>query len=346
MDTTSTGRPDAFKGNSELCFSFGIIADIQYADLADGYDFWGSRRRYYRHSLHLLQSAVDEWNKEGTQLEFVLQLGDIIDGFNAQHNISESALRRVMNEFKKLSVPVHHTWGNHELYNFTRDYLMQSELNSKCLEDQHFLGSGAWGQVSPGDTAAEHYYAYHFSPVPKFRFILLDSYDLSILGRDKSTQKYRDSLKLLKEKNPNENLNSPTGLPEPQFVAFNGGFSQAQLDWLNEVLTFCDTNQEKVVVVGHIPVHPGSTESTCLAWNYKDALSVIHSHQCVVCFLAGHLHDGHYHLDSHGVHHLTLEGVVETPPQSHAFGTIYVYNDKLVLKGRGRIPDKVMYYTK
>ncbi|TFJ99705.1 Tripartite motif-containing protein 7 [Platysternon megacephalum] len=346
MDETPTWRPGSLTGNSELCFSFGVIADIQYADIEDGYNFWGSRRRYYRHSLHLLQSAVDGWNKEDSQLEFVLQLGDIIDGFNAQHKTSESALRRVMNKFKKLRTPIHHTWGNHELYNFTRDYLTESELNSKSLEDQIFLGSAASGQDSPGATAEEHYYAYHFSPVPKFRFILLDAYDLSILGRDKSTQKYQDSLKLLKEKNPNENLNSPTGLAEPQFVEFNGGFSRAQLDWFNEVLTFSDTNQEKVVVVGHIPVHPGSSESVCLAWNYKDALSVIHSHQCVVCFLAGHLHDGGYYLDSHGVHHLTLEGIVETPPESHAFGTIYVYDDKLVLKGRGRIPDKVMYYTK
>lgn len=97
-------------------------------------------------------------------------------------------------------------------------------------------------------------------------------------------------------------------------------------------------------IAGHLPIHPGSTNNVCLAWNYKDALSIIHSHQCVVCFLAGHLHDGGYCLDSHGVHHLTVEGIIETPPQSHAFGTIYVYEDRMILKGKGRIPDKVMYY--
>lgn len=69
---------------------------------------------------------------------------------------------------------------------------------------------------------------------------------------------------------------------------------------------------------------------------------MIYSHRCVVCVLAGHLHDGAYYLDCHGVHHLTLEGVIETPPESNAFGTIYVYEDKMVLKGRGRIPDRVM----
>lgn len=40
------------------------------------------------------------------------------------------------------------------------------------------------------------------------------------------------------------------GLKEPQFVEFNGGFGQAQLDWFSEVLKFSDENQEKVVVMG------------------------------------------------------------------------------------------------
>lgn len=97
-------------------------------------------------------------------------------------------------------------------------------------------------------------------------------------------------------------------------------------------------------VAGHIPINPYCTSSICLAWNYKAALAVIYSHHSVVCFLAGHLHYGGYCLDSHGVHHLTLEGIIETPPESNAFGTIYVYNDRLVLKGNGRVPDREMYY--
>lgn len=41
-----------------------------------------------------------------------------------------------------------------------------------------------------------------------------------------------------------------TGLVERQFVQFNGGFSQEQLDWLDEVLTYADKNQERVVIMG------------------------------------------------------------------------------------------------
>ncbi|NXI46380.1 ADPRM diphosphatase, partial [Galbula dea] len=311
--------------------SFGVIADIQYADAEDGYDFSGYRRRYYRQSLDLLRDAVEAWAVERPPLSFVLQLGDSIDGLNAQSGKAEEALEQVLAVLGRLPVPVHHVWGNHELYNFSRARLAHTGLCSRP--------AGAMAGPPARDCQA-----YHFSPAAHFRFVVLDTYDLSILGREPDCPSYRESLRLLREKNPNVNLNDPAGLKEPHFVEFNGGFSQAQLDWFNEVLKFSDENQEKVVVMGHLPIHPDASDRVSLAWNYKDALSVIHSHPSVVCFLAGHLHDGGYCLDSHGVHHLILEGVIETPPESNAFGTIYVYEDKLILKGRGRVSDRVMHF--
>ncbi|KAM4823473.1 manganese-dependent ADP-ribose/CDP-alcohol diphosphatase isoform X4 [Urocitellus parryii] len=233
-------NPGTLTDNSERLFSFGVITDIQYADLEDGYNFQGSRRRYYRHSLVHLQGAIEDWNKESSMPCCVLQLGDIIDGFNAQYKTSEESLEVVMNTFKMLKVPVHHTWGNHEFYNFSRDYLTRSKLNTRFLEDRIV--------DHPETIPSENYYAYHFVPFPKFRFILLDAYDLSVLGVDQSSPKYQQCMKILREHNPNTELNSPQGLSEPQFVQFNGGFSQEQLNWLNEVLAFSDTNQEKVVI--------------------------------------------------------------------------------------------------
>ncbi|XP_035572589.1 manganese-dependent ADP-ribose/CDP-alcohol diphosphatase isoform X2 [Canis lupus dingo] len=254
-------KPGTLSENSELLFSFGVIADIQYADLEDGYNFQGNRRRYYRHSLLHLRGAIEHWNTEGRLPCCVLQLGDIIDGYNAQYKASEKSLELVMNTFQMLKVPVHHTWGNHEFYNFSRNYLMNSKLNTKFLEDQIVH--------HPETVPSEDYYAYHFVPFPHFRFILLDAYDLSVLGVDQSSPKYQQCLKILREHNPNSELNSPQGLSEPQFVQFNGGFSQEQLNWLNEVLTFSDTNQEKVVIVNadkssrHVPGACASRGQEC-----------------------------------------------------------------------------------
>lgn len=100
------------------------------------------------------------------------------------------------------------------------------------------------------------------------------------------------------------------------------------------------------MIVSHLPIYPEASDSVCLAWNYRDALTVIWSHQCVVCFFAGHTHDGGYAQDPFGVHHINLEGIIETAPNSQAFGTVYVYPDKMMLKGRGRVPDRVMNYKK
>ncbi|XP_049492883.1 manganese-dependent ADP-ribose/CDP-alcohol diphosphatase isoform X1 [Panthera uncia] len=267
--------PGPLSETSEFLFSFGVIADIQYADLEDGYNFQGNRRRYYRHSLLHLQGAIEHWNTEGSPPRCVLQLGDIIDGYNAQYKASEKSLELVMNTFQMLKVPVHHTWGNHEFYNFSRNYLTNSKLNTKFLEDQIVH--------HPETVPSENYYAYHFVPFPQFRFILLDAYDLSVLGVDQSSAKYQQCLKILKGHNPNSELNSPQGLSEPQFVQFNGGFSQEQLNWLNEVLTFSDTNQEKVVIVSKYfssSIAPASWRTGELGRKCTGSISVVMSSCC------------------------------------------------------------------
>ncbi|XP_067860427.1 manganese-dependent ADP-ribose/CDP-alcohol diphosphatase-like isoform X1 [Heptranchias perlo] len=335
---------------NNLYFTFGVIADIQYANIENGFNYAGTRERYYRNSLRLLRGAIKEWNEETTAPKFILQLGDIIDGCNSQLKSSDDALQAVIHEFANCMSPVHHIWGNHEFYNFDRELLLKSALNSKHLGNDRTSDNTDSCSIKTnlGPADPEAFYGYHFSPCPKFRFILTDAYDLSILGRKKTSKKHHDSMQILKSNNENENLNSPIGLAglNLRFVGFNGGFSQEQLEWLNKVLTFSDNNQEKVTVIGHLPVHPDSTDPMCVAWNYDEMLSVLHAHTSVVCFIAGHDHDGGYYLDDHGIHHLTFEGVIETSPESDAFGTVHVYEDKMILKGRGRIPERVLYYRK
>ena len=62
---------------SEPSFKFGVVADIQYAPIPDGYSFAGILR-YYRHSLEVARHAAQHFEADGADL--VLNLGDIIDG--------------------------------------------------------------------------------------------------------------------------------------------------------------------------------------------------------------------------------------------------------------------------
>ncbi|XP_037318878.2 manganese-dependent ADP-ribose/CDP-alcohol diphosphatase isoform X2 [Pungitius pungitius] len=274
-------------------FTFGVIADIQYADIDDGYDFTRTRRRYYRSSLQLLTNARRSWSESAVKPEFILQLGDIIDGVNKSCGDSDRALDTVLTEFNSGLLEVHHVWGNHEFYNFSRAALLRSRLNSTLHTERCLSEIQADSQL----------YAYHFSPFPGFRFVVLDAYDVSLLGRETSSDQYSDAMAVIKPHNNNEDLNCPPG---------------------------------------HLPIHPCSTADICLAWNFDELLAIIRRHGSVVCFMAGHDHDGGYYKDEDtGVHYVTLPGVIETPPDSNAFGTVSVYKDQMVLKGYGRVTDRV-----
>ena len=58
-------------------FTFGIVADIQYANVPDGTSY-GGIPRFYRHSLQVAQHAAQQYQDERVSL--VINLGDIVDG--------------------------------------------------------------------------------------------------------------------------------------------------------------------------------------------------------------------------------------------------------------------------
>jgi manganese-dependent ADP-ribose/CDP-alcohol diphosphatase len=88
----------------ERLFSFGVIADVQYADCepAEG--------RYYREALGKLSDAVDALNSR--DLAFTVNLGDIIDRDFA-------SFAAVLPVWGSLRAPGYHVLGNHDFA--TRD---------------------------------------------------------------------------------------------------------------------------------------------------------------------------------------------------------------------------------
>ncbi|CAI7924363.1 unnamed protein product [Closterium sp. NIES-54] len=66
-------------------------------------------------------------------------------------------------------------------------------------------------------------------------------------------------------------------------------------------------------------------------------LATIHRHECVAAVIAGHAHFGAYALDARGIHHRILEGAVECPPGTVAFGHVDVYPDRLCIIGTDRM---------
>ena len=220
--------------------TFGIIADVQYADVDDGTDFSQTRQRFYRNSLNLLKNAVNEWKSNADSVSFILQLGDLIDGKNKQGGLmtSKRALSTALHPFNSLHVPIYHIIGNHELYNFTRAFYMTSALNSSL-------------SLSIEPSSDKLYYT--FLPHPKLRIVAVDSYDLSLLGYedDQENPNYKTACSLFQQKNTNTDVNDSTGLEclERRWAAYNGGVSDSQIAWLQQVLHKAQEKEENVIVM-------------------------------------------------------------------------------------------------
>lgn len=209
--------------------SFGVIADIQYADHDDAEPFFPPMRmRYYRHGILHLKRAISEFRHEGAQ--FMLQLGDLIDGKSRRE--STEALQKVLEVFRETQFTAYHTLGNHDLYNFSHQ-----ESIAKLIDNSN-----------PNSTNNVAYYSF---VVNGFRFISLDCYDVSMLGRSSSDPTYIQGEEHLAI-NTNSDLNSPTGLEgdNKRFLKYNGALGSDQLEWLKAELEHASSLHENVIVFG------------------------------------------------------------------------------------------------
>ena len=64
-------------------FTFGLISDIQYADIEPASNFSQTEHRQYRESITYAERVIKVWKELDHPLKFVGQLGDLIDGQNA-----------------------------------------------------------------------------------------------------------------------------------------------------------------------------------------------------------------------------------------------------------------------
>eukprot|EP00565_Helicotheca_tamesis_P004562 CAMPEP_0185727700 /NCGR_PEP_ID=MMETSP1171-20130828/3329_1 /TAXON_ID=374046 /ORGANISM="Helicotheca tamensis, Strain CCMP826" /LENGTH=302 /DNA_ID=CAMNT_0028396325 /DNA_START=222 /DNA_END=1127 /DNA_ORIENTATION=+ len=280
------------------CFSFGVIADVQWADTDDGTNYAKTVKRCYRGALTTLSNAVQWWNDlpSSSSPTFIAQLGDLIDGINAKLNASDDALHKALQQIQKCNCPAYHLVGNHELYNFNRKQLSQA----------------SWLQHGN----AEY---YSFSPHPNWKMIVLDPYQLSLMGLEQDDPRRIEAVNMVCTQNPNVTPDGSGGDwfkgmedagYQRRFVPYNGGFGSTQLSWFKKELLDAASSNQRVIVLSHVIIHPKACGGGTMAWDYEDALDLIQSRDvtngCVVAVMCGHDHKGNYHCDESGIHHLTL----------------------------------------
>lgn len=307
-------------GSQRRLFSFGIVSDIQYADVDDAVSFHGVPR-FYRNTLVALRQAVSTWRLHN--VNFAVHFGDIID-VKQPRTKSEEGVAAVKAVFDVLGQPVKHIIGNHCLYNLSRAVLVDR-----------------LGIASPHPTNSY----YSFTPHPKWRMIFLDTYDLSMLGWPEEHEKYQLAKSILDKYNPNENKHSPAGMEGlmKRFVVFGGGCGAVQLQWLQDELKESRDKGQLVFICCHVPLYPGTAPEPCLTWNYDEVLAALQSSGNVVATMSGHAHGNGYALDDAGIHHIVLPAVLETPPGRDASGIVDGYADRLELRGWDCCPSMTLW---
>jgi hypothetical protein len=141
-------------GTSEKLFSFGLIADVQYADVEK------AGRRDYRNSLNKLEKCVSEFNK--LNLSFTVTLGDLIDRDYASFD-------KTLPILGKSKAPVHNVIGNHD---FEVEEKFKGEIRGR-LKNKN---------------------GYFDFKVDDFIFIVLDGTDFSTFAYVKESDQYNFAL--------------------------------------------------------------------------------------------------------------------------------------------------------
>lgn len=268
-------------------FKIGLIADCQYADKPDK----GNKK--YRTSLHKMEEAVDDINHE--KVEMVFHLGDFID-------TDFDSFQKVINITKNLNAPLYHVLGNH-------DFKVKEELKENVPV---ILG------------LKNRYYSVQKKG---FRFLILDSTDLSIYAHAKDHPRTLESIKVHREQYPHAT----------QHI---GGISKEQFTWIKQELKFAEEQNEKVILMSHHPIYPSNSYNV---WNDHELLQELAKNKHVVAYFNGHYHEGDYGVFE-GIHFLTLKGMLNTDINSYAVAELK--SDSIIIHGIGREEDRVMSFRK
>lgn len=254
-------------------------------------DYDPSGTRFYRNSVDKLMDASQTFNQQG--VGFTVQLGDLIDQ-------DFSSFSTILPVYNMINSPKYHVLGNHDF-------------------------------AAPTDTVIDllgmpsEYYDFKYK---NWRFVVLDTNDLSFYANFKGSEKYEQAEAMYNSLKESGAVNAQT---------WNGGVSNDQLTWLRSVLDKAAKTNEKVVVFSHMPVYPENEHNV---WNSEAVIKELEATDNVVAYFNGHNHAGN-HGAKNGIHYVNLKGMVETA-DTNSYSIVEVYKDRLEIDGYGREEDRIL----
>jgi manganese-dependent ADP-ribose/CDP-alcohol diphosphatase len=249
--------------------------------------------RYYRDSLDKLTEAVETFNQH--DLTFTISLGDLID-----RNVS--SFSDILPIYNQANGPKYHVLGNHDFPVTTNEVVEKLGMSNQYYDFSH----KGW------------------------RFVVLDTNDLSTYANPKDSEKYQEAQNIYEVLKWSGAVNAQT---------WNGGVGSEQMAWLRNVLSDAAQNNEKVVVFSHMPIYPENAHN---AWNDEALINVLESAGNVVAYFNGHNHAGNFS-KKNGIYYMNFHGMVETA-DSNAYSIVRVFPDRLEIDGYGRESDRILKF--
>jgi manganese-dependent ADP-ribose/CDP-alcohol diphosphatase len=210
-----------------------------------------------------------------------------------------SSYDSVIPRYRKSAIPVNFLLGNH-------DYAVREDYKEKVLPMLGLING------------------YYTKVIGNWEFIVLNGDDLSLLGPENKIQKQERNSLL---------TDLMSGLRN-NFMPWNGGISQVQMDWLETKLREAQQSGRNVIVLCHFLVYPASSYNL---WNNRELISLMLRYSCVKAYFNGHYHPGNYGFYK-GIHFVNFRGMVNTTETAYAL--VNLTADSILIKGFGREPDR------
>jgi 3',5'-cyclic AMP phosphodiesterase CpdA len=280
-------------------FMYGMLADVQYADR----DAKGAR--HYRESINVLADSANFFNSKemidnasyigyARKPSFVVHLGDIIEGGPD----AAAEMDEVVSVFNRIKAKKYFVLGNHDFVGLDRDTVYKKLGLKRGYYD---FSKGKW------------------------RFVMLDTMDISIAGGwEQTSRNYLIGRQMFDELVEEKAANAHD---------WNGGVGSEQIIWLKKVLDDAEKRRQKVVLFAHHPVVPAGAPD--IAWNSDVLLNILRSYDCVFAYFNGHRHVSDYYYED-GIYFVTIQGMVESPDR-RVYALVWVYDDRVEVESTGKV---------
>ncbi|SIO08264.1 Calcineurin-like phosphoesterase [Rhodovulum sp. ES.010] len=160
------------------------------------------------------------------------------------------------------------------------------------------------------------------------RFLVLDGTEISLFAHPRGSARHDAAARRLAAMEAAGAVNAKP---------WNGGLSDAQLAWAEDVIADARAKGQRVVAMGHYPLYPADPHN---CWDDARLVDLFSGYENVVMYLNGHNHAGNYGRAG-GTHYVTFKGMVETADTT-AHAVVAIDDDRIEIEGVGREDSRVL----